>query len=347
MKQRMEWLDAMRGFTMLLVVAYHTAIFGFGENEKLSTALPFIVLFRMPLFFFVSGFLAYKANFQWTLHSMGELTWKKIKIQLLPTLVFLCAFIIFRSNDHFWDRFLEIMKIPTKGGYWFTWVLLHMFVIYYTLQLICCRVRHQWIPVVVLWILSICAYETAYLPKLFSYPQEDFVNYTSFIQTIKYTQFFLFGNIVHRIWDKAEKVMDSQWFFPIVCTLAFFCCADFFRWHTMRFAWTNLPRTTAIYTLLIMTVMFFRHYKEWFTKEHVAGRTLQYIGTRTLDIYLLHFILLPKMPEIGTWLNANRPNFVIDLTLSIAFGALIIAFCLLVSNLLRISPVFKKYLFGR
>ena len=59
MKQRLEWLDAMRGFTMILVVAYHVAQSGFMESEKISASLPFLVLFRMPLFFFVSGFLAY------------------------------------------------------------------------------------------------------------------------------------------------------------------------------------------------------------------------------------------------------------------------------------------------
>ena len=55
MKQRLEWLDAMRGFTMILVVAYHVAQSGFMESEKISASLPFLVLFRMPLFFFVSG----------------------------------------------------------------------------------------------------------------------------------------------------------------------------------------------------------------------------------------------------------------------------------------------------
>ena len=65
-KQRLEWLDAMRGFTMILVVAYHVAEFGFVESEKISASLPFLVLFRMPLFFFVSGFLAYKASWEWT-----------------------------------------------------------------------------------------------------------------------------------------------------------------------------------------------------------------------------------------------------------------------------------------
>ena len=86
---RLEWLDAMRGLTMILVVAYHVAQMSFGLSEKTSSSLPFFVLFRMPLFFFVSGFLAYKASFEWTWPNALRLTWKKIKILVLPALVFL------------------------------------------------------------------------------------------------------------------------------------------------------------------------------------------------------------------------------------------------------------------
>ena len=39
-KERMEWLDATRGFTMILVVAYHIAVAGFGENIKHSIFAP-------------------------------------------------------------------------------------------------------------------------------------------------------------------------------------------------------------------------------------------------------------------------------------------------------------------
>ena len=35
-KERMEWLDAMRGFTMILVVAYHVAQIGFDQSIKHS-----------------------------------------------------------------------------------------------------------------------------------------------------------------------------------------------------------------------------------------------------------------------------------------------------------------------
>ena len=66
-KPRLDWLDALRGFTMILVVANHVAGLGFGEEWKHSSAIPFLILFRMPLFFFVSGFLAYKASQIWDL----------------------------------------------------------------------------------------------------------------------------------------------------------------------------------------------------------------------------------------------------------------------------------------
>ncbi|MBR6169629.1 MAG: acyltransferase [Bacteroidaceae bacterium] len=133
---RIEWLDAMRGFTMILVVAYHVAQFGFVENEKTSAALPFLVLFRMPLFFFVSGFLAYKANFVWNLKNTVPLVLKKLHVQIIPAIIFLGIFIVFKSKHSFWDGLLNALKSPTKDGYWFTWVLLQMFLIYYTISII-------------------------------------------------------------------------------------------------------------------------------------------------------------------------------------------------------------------
>ena len=341
--ERLQWLDAMRGFTMILVVAYHVAQMGFGENEKLSASLPFLVLFRMPLFFFVSGFLAYKADFQWTLPNALRLTWKKIKIQVVPALVFLCVFIVLKRNE-FWNTFEACMKLPTKGGYWFTWVLLHMFVIYYVVCLV--AKKRNW-PIWVLWLASVFVYTTVYMPKYFTYHKDLFFQYSSLIETMKFMQFFLIGNLAHRYWTKLQRLFDTAWFFPIVVTLAFVCCADIFRWHTLRLMWTNLPRTLAMYALLCIVVMFFRHYQQWFTQEKRTGQALQYIGTRTLDVYLLHYILLPKLPMVGQWLNAHQPNFVVDIVLSLSVAMVVIAFCLLVSNLLRVSPFFRLYLFGR
>ena len=352
--KRLSWLDALRGFTMILVVAYHVAQFSFHETEKTSAALPFLVLMRMPLFFFVSGFLAYKVNFSWTIPNALKLTWKKLKVQVFPTLVFLCLFVIFRMKGGFWDDFMRLLTSPTKGGYWFTIVLLQMFIIYY----VCCYVGRLIVSSFKIqvskglllfgaWALSVFAYETLYLPKVFSYHKDLFFAYTSLIQTIRYMQFFLLGNIVRRYWTKFEQIFDSHWFFPLVVTLAVICCADIFQLHTFRRVWVNLPRTTAMYALLLLVVMFFRHYQAWFDEGQKTGRFLSFIGTRTLDIYLLHFLLLPKIPQVGQWLNANQPNFLLSIVLSVSVALVVIAFCLLASQLLRVSPFLQLYLFGK
>jgi hypothetical protein len=46
------------------------------------------------------------------------------------------------------------------------------------------------------------------------------------------------------------------------------------------------------------------------------------------------------------WLNENRPDFVTGTALCVAVAMLVIAFCLITSSLLRISPLFQEHLFG-
>lgn len=349
-KKRMEWLDAMRGFTMILVVAYHVSTNGFGEVEKTSMALPFLVLFRMPLFFFISGFLAYKPDMNWTEGRLGMMIWKKFRIQMVPTLIFLLiALIMYRPK--FWNHWDTILLTPTKNGYWFTFVLLQMFVIYYIFAYVESKFkRRSWIPITALWVVALSAYAILYMPSWFKFPKPNEVsmlNYTSFIQTMRYFHFFVLGNIVHRYWQGWQKLFDSKWFFPVVMVLVVICCSDIFKWHILRYQWTNLPRTLAMYGLVLIMLITFRYYQESFTRHHRAGRFLQYIGVRTLDIYLLHFLFVPNLQMVGDFINANRKNFVIDITESVVVALLVIGFCCLVSHVLRVSPVFRKHLFGR
>lgn len=406
----------MRGFTMILVVAYHVALECFNQNMKLSASLPFLVLLRMPLFFFVSGFLAYKADFLWNLPNLGKMLWKKTKIQVFPAVVFLLVFVFLRCpRGHAWDTLLHDLSVPTKGGYWFTWSLLHMFIIYYLASWIQ-AVYYGWrarrkaktsvtavvqpsdeaessaaestAPLAnpstsasanpsapasvnlstsasvspsapaatnpssfwywfVLWAVFAAIYATIYMPSWFHYHEHPFYHYSSLIQTMRYMQFFLLGNIVHRYWDKVQAMMDSKWFYPLLMTVVFITCTEYLRWHNLRLQWTNLPRTMTMYGLVMLTVTCFRYYADHLTEEHLAGRWLQFIGKRTLDIYLLHFILMPRLPELGKWLNAHQPNFLLDFLISLAFAVVIIAACLLISNVLRVSPFFKLYFFGR
>jgi len=355
-KPRLEWLDALRGFTMIMVVANHVAQIGFEEEWKHSSSLQFLLLFRMPLFFFISGFLAYKASQVWTARNLGGLILKKLRVQLIPTLVFFTLAIAILRKD-FLPGIEESFHSPTKGGYWFTLVLLYMFLIYYPFAYLESKLPwRSWVPIVVLFLVSLAFYDTCYQPRYFSWAKgykgamtaaHQFLNDTSLGQLMLWMPFFLYGNIAHRYWDKAQRLMDSRWFFPMVIILAIVCTLEALKWHFMRMAWAIIPLTLAMFLLLTIALMYFRHYQQYFTKQTVIGASLQYIGRRTLDIYLIHFLFLPSLPSIGSFFKLYRHNFIIDTSISVVVALLVIGFSIVTSNILRISPFFKKWLFGR
>lgn len=349
----MEWIDAMRGFTMILVVAYHVSMIGFGENPKDSAYLSTCLLFRMPLFFFISGFFSYSAKVQWNFPTLGNLLWKKFRIQVIPTAIFFCIALVMLQKK-FCESAVEMLHRDTKGGYWFTIVLLQMFVIYYLFAFAESKVspwlhRHHigWSAIALLWLAALFGYATWYMPSWFHYQKADWLQWTSCNETLIYFHFFLAGNIAHRYWPQFQRLFDRPWFVPLLLSIAVITLCEQFKWHNLRRQWANLPRTMCMYSLLTTVVLYFRHYAEAFSRQTLLGRTLQYIGVRTLDIYLLHFLFIPHIRTIGPWLKSCRPNFVADIFCSTVGALLVIGVCLVASNIIRISPFLKLHLFGR
>ena len=394
MKQRLEWLDALRGFTMLMVVANHVYSVSFDANSKYSMFMSLCLLFRMPLFFFISGFLAYKATFSWNAGETWALVQKKLRVQLVPTLVFMTAFVAL-CRKHFWQAMETAWTVPTKDGYWFTIVLLQMLLAYYVICFICAKVQKcivhsdsecivhsaevhsdtfasgnpesqqslctmhsstmhlkdtihsTTIVLLVVWAIAFFGYATLYMPKWFHWQKGIFWQATSLTEFVRYFHCFLLGNLCHRQWGRLCRWLDTPGLPVVLLAVAFVGAADYLNWHHLRLHWANLPRTAAIYALVLLCVAFFRHYQDWFTWDKPVGRALQYVGVRTLDVYLLHYFFLPHMPAVGAWFKDNPHNFVLEGTVSIAVALLVTAFALLTSQVLRVSPVLRKWLFGR
>ena len=357
-KPRLGWLDALRGFTMLLVVTNHVALKSFGMQIRWSAALQFFLLFRMPLFFFISGYLAYKASRVWNARTLGELTLKKLRVQIIPTAVFFLLFLAMVPTTPFIDSLNEALASSMKAGYWFTLVLLYMLLTFYLFSYVESKLSSVF-PLIasfllpLLFIVSLGLFETCYLPRQFSWalghkgPPNAFLNYSSLVEMFRYFPFFLYGAMVHRHWERAQRLMDSRWFFPVVVVLALLTTLEVIKWHYLRMEWASLPHTLAMFLLLTIVFMFFRHYSDFFSDKTALGRGLQFIGRRTLDIYLLHYFFLPKLPMVGEFFRVNRHNFILDTTAALAVALVVVAFCVITSQLLRVSPFLKKYLFGR
>ena len=96
----------------------------------------------------------------------------------------------------------------------------------------------------------------------------------------------------------------------------------------------------------VLSFAFFRRYEAAFQHTAHIGRALQYIGRRTLDVYLLHFFFLPKnMAVLGNLVMGNG-NPTVELFVSLVIALMVIALCLLMSNIFRLSPVLAHWLLG-
>ena len=140
MSKRIGYIDAMRGFTMILVVYSHVCNFCLGDRSMAFNDVLF--LFRLPCFFFISGWLfqgtwgkgtvpcvSSTADYTGTVphtsnpvHSVWSIIKHKFRVQIVPTLIFLFLLSPPPAYFHQFGAF--------KGGYWFTFALFYFFVIY-------------------------------------------------------------------------------------------------------------------------------------------------------------------------------------------------------------------------
>ena len=347
-KKRIEYIDALRGFTMILVVFYHISLMSFGTDSSFVNQL--FMSFRMPLFFFISGFIGYKANVVWNGKTWWSMSKKKILIQLLPTFVFgLIYAYAYRHID-----FKTFVMDFTKYGYWFTIVLLEMFLIVYTLNVLAYNSNPQILKrrqLIILILLSGLLFGAKYALNILPFIGK-LNNIFSLYCLFRYFPYFAFGYICSMNKDGFYRILDSRYFTFIVIALfaICFCLNQFYIYPNisnsmiLRISYHVLLIFIGLMGLLIVYNTF-RVYQESFTADKKVGYALQYIGKRTLDIYLLHWFFLPVLPQLGNVLSDGK-NVALELLLGGGLSLVVVSLCLVVSNVLRTSPILAKYLFG-
>ena len=348
--KRIEYIDALRGITMILVVFSHVELFGFYVDEPTLLNSLFIS-FRMPLFFFISGFIAYKASIEWNLQTWWAMSKKKILVQLVPTLFFGMIYTYLYYNT---DIYTFITR-NGKLGYWFTIVLLEIFLITYTIKTCLYRGNLQKYNKRVVGAL-VATSALLYLLKLVlkANPTLNEVgNIFSLHHTFNYFQYFAFGHICAMYKNKFHDILgNKQAITGIISLYALLFCAQRFyisqhvgnSINIWKIAET-LTETIVGYLGILIVYNTFRTYQDAFSNKTKVGASLQYIGKRTLDIYLLHSFFIPHLPQWGGFFNENK-NLAIELVANLGISLTIICICLGISNILRTSPMLAKLLFG-
>ena len=330
-KQRIEYIDAMRGFTMILVVYSHICHFCLGDSLLGFNATFF--LFRLPCFFLISGWLFEPVSRR----PFWQITRRKFMVQIVPTFIFL---LLLAPPPEFFHQLGAL-----KGGYWFTFVLFEFFLIY-MLSVRCCW-RCAWLLALAVSVGSFCfASQQNHLRLIspdyrFLSPLLDVAGFLS-IGVWRYYLFFYIGTLVRRHFD-AFVSFTSKPLVIVLLTAGFFAVAS-----------TPHPSSDVLEYLrfngggilgMLMVFIFFRLSAPWLQRLHLS-RPLQYVGTRTLDIYLLHYFFLPRyLMAYSPQLHAYD-NSLIEFVVIMLISLVVLLITLLTSYILRLSPFLAHYLFG-
>lgn len=327
---RIEYLDAMRGFTMLLVVFSHILVYCFQFTDPHSFNI-FFKTFRMPLFFFLSGFIM-KNDLPWDVARALKFLWTKFKVQVLATFIFLVVYcLVFRFD------LVSILHMADKGGYWFTLTLFQFFIVYIVLRLALNRLNIL-VAEAVIAVLSVAL-------ALFAVKSGNLSSELLGTEHLKFFMFFFFGTLVKRHFPAFCRLTDRRW---VVCSLVVLWGVLFYAFvntgahlfHLMIGVCLGVVGITAVFTL-------FRINERIFAKERKLGRAMQYIGRRTLDIYFLHFFFLPRgLSFVGDTLK-GLGNPVLEFLLAMSCAIVVVAVCLLVSRVICLSDNLGHILFGK
>lgn len=154
MKERLLYIDVLRGIAILTVVYSHILLFCVGYSET-SFMTDLLRKYFLNAFFFLSGFMAYKKSPSLTLYQTGYFheLWKKVKQLLIPTLVSGGLYCVYCAGNPY-----AFLADGAKGGYWFTIALFIMFVIYLIENLTLKWITNEYAQSIVLFIIAVIVY---------------------------------------------------------------------------------------------------------------------------------------------------------------------------------------------
>ena len=334
-KGRIAYIDAMRGFTMILVIYSHICIFCFKEYFIAFNDILFLL--RMPCFFFISGWLFFKIGRVWNRQTVKQVVCNKFMVQVVPTFIFLAL----HERAQFFHQLGAV-----KGGYWFTFSLFIFFVIYILSSLVFRRSKRKdlWMLVVALMISVAASWYDVHYSRISNQLgwARLFLGFIGFM-TWRYYLFFLLGTLVKKHFDKFLQFTDHREIMLVIIavffTVAILPRTDYWTWAYTRFVLSGISGMVLVFT-------FFRKFALWFTKERLLGCSLQYIGTRTLDIYLLHFFFLPESMLLYNRQLLAYGNKGLEVVAVLGETLIVLTACLIASYIIRLCPFLAHYLFG-
>ena len=330
--QRMLWVDQMRAFAIITVVISHIFSFCIGGGN-LSVISNYFISFYMPLFFFISGFVGYKKEYRQSF-TMEVVT--KARQLLLPTLVFFCLFEWLIA-----DNWMEDLCHQSKGGYWFLIGLFYISCLYSAIRRLFIRYKigdkFEDLLMIVVGSILVC------LPVVYGIALHNGNNDPLSITKLSFFVFFALGAIVRKHYVSCLPFFSKSWVTCCIILVSFLGYAVFEKYDLCH-GYVGLISTPVLsMACVLLSMEFFKRHED--DVNHAIPH-LKNIGTRTLDIYVIHWLLLPYgMDSIGGYFATIDAHILYFLT-GVLMATVVVAAAYLIGSIIRLSPLLARWTLG-
>lgn len=331
MRERLVYLDAMRGFCMMMVVYCHLQVDGLVGYDFTNS---FLGIAREALFMFISGFLSYSAV-KAPISKVKNRFWNLF----LPTLVTGGIFIFFMNHM----SVMTALRHNTKSGYWFTWVLFEIFVFFAVTTWLTDKISNrfrQWLYVLMVLICPILLWLSNH--RYSTFVETDWYQIMSMRMILGMMPFFFLGVLAKMYKEHFMQLIVN----PLVTSIFTigFLLGCYYRDY--------LGYMSGLYILGVLGVLFyfafFYQFKSLFSIDKWVGRWMAYVGTRSIHIYFLHYFVLFGVQQGGLLpLLRTYTDALIGIPIYILVTLLITTVCLGIEVVLRrMAPLIHRLMFG-
>lgn len=336
--KRIAHIDALRGLAILLVVYSHVLML-LASNTNLSELNGFFIKFRMPLFFFISGYFVYSSRYDSNL--LKKRTLNRMNRQLLPTLFFwiLYCFLIIPIS---WESIIRLPLNPDKNGYWFTFVSVEYFLLFAPIIFIFCKYRLQkHIQNLCFLCLGVIFFSLYGLSRM-HYSSSIVIGISSTLcldHFLKYSVFFIYGILYKINHDEINKYVLSYWAIFIYITIAL----SVLHFHPFHYGFINEAIVSIALVALIFTLTYHIYRSTIISNSHLSV-LLQYIGQMTLEIYLLHYFVIYVLSQ--TSINVTLYKYIntwLEFPVFIALSFVIVGICCTFVWILRKANIYEAF----
>lgn len=323
--EKLNYIDRLKGFAILLVVMGHMYLFPMHPNDNLIFRI--ISSFHMPLFLFLSGFVI--SNPSLTIFKN-----KAIKY-LLPMFVFGTLFSLYMQQEFTWNYLMKTFNFLTEGsknGYWY---FLSLTIFYLTLPILnLCKNRKKFVEIGIATLFYIVFYvgwrKGGTIGEVLSLEH-----------AVCFYPFYILGYL-SRKYNLVKLLLKNNWMFTIAL-VSYLILINLEKEYIPHNLYSILIRyVTPISAIIMCLFVFARREKD----KSIIENQLAFWGKNTLSIYVLHFFIVYKINmETISFLFENNSNTFMQLLL-VTVISIIVTYCsLYVGKFLKTSNLIRKYIY--